>query len=43
MSSSRNVSDWTVHIELKALELSEPNDANSRMLMSVNSLKLRDW
>ncbi len=39
MNCSRNVCDWTVHIELKALELSEPNDANSRTLMSVNSLK----
>ena len=42
MNSSRNVCDWTVHIEPKALELSEPNDANPRTLMSVNSLKLCD-
>jgi len=42
VNSSRNVCDWTVHIEPKALELSEPNDANSRTLMSVNSLKLCD-
>ena len=43
MNSSRNVNgwtQWTVHIELKALELLEPNDANPRMLNSVNSLKL---
>ena len=38
-----NVSDWTVHIELNALQLSGPNDANPRALKSVNSLKLCDW
>ena len=40
VNSSRNVNDWTVHIELKAFELLEPNDANPRMLKSVTSLKL---
>ena len=45
MSNSRSVSDWTVHTELKAVELSgsgpnelfQVNDANPRTLMSVNS------
>ncbi len=43
MSNSRSVRDWTVHTELKAVELSGPNelfqvnDANPRTLMSVNS------